>query len=152
MHMGEQISFDTQVRLSYYQDFVETGRSPSARRLAEILAVPEAGIRASLERLYAGKVLVLQQESREVMIAHPLSAIPTPHAVYARSKMFFATCAWDALGVFALLEAGGIAETSCPCCGESMTIKVADGHPLPAQGLLHFALPARDWWQNIVFT
>ncbi len=86
------------------------------------------------------------------MMANPLCAVPTCYAVYVEQKMYFGTCAWDALGILAMLNANGVVETSCPCCGEGMTITIVNGHPLLTQGLIHFAIPARQWWENIVFT
>jgi len=43
-------------------------------------------------------------------------------------------------------------ETSCPCCGEAMTLAVRGGKPDTSVGIVHFGLPAKHWWENIVFT
>src|SRR5437868_24586 len=96
-------SFDTTVRLRLYGEFVESGLAPSVGRLAEVLESPVAEVRGALERLASGKAIVLQPESRELMIAAPFSAIPTPFLVHAGTQRFFGACAWDALGIMAML-------------------------------------------------
>ena len=145
-------AFDGVVRLTLYREFAINGRAPSSQRIAEILGAPRSTIQGALERLAAGKVIVLQPESREILWANPLSAVPTPFVVRVGTPFFFASCVWDALGIIAMLNRDGKVETSCACCGEAMTIKVHEGRPFPSQGVIHFAIPAKQWWENIVFT
>jgi hypothetical protein len=33
-----------------------------------------------------------------------------------------------------------------------MTLHVADGHLQPTDSVVHFAVPAARWWEDIVFT
>lgn len=145
-------AFDVDVRLTLYRDFIQTGRAPSAQRIAQIVRARLDHVRAALERLAAGKVIVLQPESREILMANPLSAVPTPFLVWANDRSFFGSCVWDALGIIAMLQTDGTLETSCSCCGEAMTITIRNGQPLPIQGVIHFAIPAKRWWEHIVFT
>lgn len=144
--------FDTTVRLALYGEFVHTASPPTAETLAAYMQAPIAEVRAALERLAAGKVIVLQPQSREVLMANPLCAVPTPFRVRTQGRSFFGSCVWDGLGIMAMLRCDSILDTSCACCGEAMTIDMRDGHVLPAGGIIHFAVPARRWWENIVFT
>ena len=144
--------FDTTVRLTLYDEFVRTASPPLAEDLAERIHAPVADVRASLERLAAGKAIVLQPYSREVLMANPLCAVPTPFRVRTRGQSFFASCVWDGLGILAMLGGEGSLDTSCACCGEAMRIDAANGDILTAGGIIHFAIPAKCWWQNIVFT
>lgn len=143
---------DVEVRLTLYRTFVETGRAPSASQLAAALGATEAEVRDTFERLATGRAIVLQPESREVMFAPPLSAIPTPFVVHAQGRSYFAPCAWDALGSVAMLGGMGEVETSCACCGEAMRLRVADGAAVDPGWLVHFAIPARQWWSDLVYT
>ena len=143
---------DTAVRLQLYRSFVTTGAAPAAAQIAAELALPVGDVRAALERLAAGKAIVLQPESREVLMANPLSAVPTPYLVRAQGRSYFASCVWDGLGVIAMLGGSGTLDTSCACCGEAMTISSERGGLQHAPGIIHFAIPARRWWENIVFT
>jgi alkylmercury lyase-like protein len=145
-------SIDTQVRVELFREFVQSGRAPSADRIAELMGMPEEEIRSALERLASGKAIVLQPYSRELLMAAPLYAVPTPYLVRVGNRSFFGACIWDALGIIAMLRTDGLVETSCPCCGEAMRIPVRDNRPAPVNGVIHFALPAKRWWENIVFT
>ena len=95
---------------------------------------------------------MLQRESREILMANPLCAVPTPFVVRAGAQSFFGSCVWDALGIIAMLKTDATLETSCACCGEAMAIEIRGGGPSSPQGISHFAIPARRWWENIVFT
>jgi hypothetical protein len=120
--------------------------------LAEVLGAPEEAIREALERLAAGRAIVLQPESREVLFAPPLSGVPTPFVAHKGGRSYFAPCAWDALGTAAMLGDDAEVETSCGCCGEAMRVVVRGGELMEARGVIHFAVPARQWWSDLVYT
>ena len=145
-------NFDTEVRLTLFREFVRTAECPSIQSLAETLGASVADVGAAMERLAAGKAIVLQPESREVLMANPLSAVPTPYRVRIDGRSYFGACIWDALGILAMLPGDGVVDSSCGCCGESMSIRREGGTLASAGGIIHFALPAKTWWQNIVFT
>jgi hypothetical protein len=110
----------------------------------------------AFRELAAGHMLVLQPGSGEVLMANPLSAVPTPFVVETGEAVgphtWHGNCIWDALGVIAMLHVDGRVHTSCGCCGESMTVAVRGGEVVcEPPGLVHFALPARQWWDDIVF-
>lgn len=144
--------FDVDVRLALYHEFVQIGRAPSVYRIAKMLKAPQKDVEAALDRLAAGKAIVLQPESRAVLMANPLCAVPSPFLARVGGQSFFGSCVWDALGIIAMLQQDGSLDSSCACCGEAMTITVHDGQPLPTDGVIHFAIPAKQWWENIVFT
>ena len=144
--------FDTAVRLAIYREFLRTAAVPTVEALAAGMQSSTAEIRAALERLAAGKAIVLQPESREILMANPLCAVPTPFRVQAQDHSFFGSCVWDGMGIMAMLRSDSILDTSCACCGEAMTIGMRGGEIGPASGVIHFAIPAKRWWENIVFT
>ena len=147
--------FNNQVRVRLYEMFVELGRCPSKSALAANLGCGVPEITDAFNALAAVHMLVLQPGG-EVLMANPLSAVPTPFVVETESpagpRRWYGNCIWDALGVVAMLHGDGRVLTSCGCCGESMTVSVRAAEPTcePA-GLVHFALPARQWWNDIVF-
>lgn len=143
---------DLDIRAAVYDSVMELARPFTAAELSQKLGLPLADVRESLERLASGKILVLQPESREVLMAPPFSAIPTPFAVSARDRVYFGNCIWDALGIPAMLSCDARVETSCGCCGEAMSMTVADRSLQGAEGIVHFAIPARRWWEDIVFS
>jgi hypothetical protein len=144
--------FDTQVRLELFREFVRTAEPPTSASVAERMQVPAVDVRAALERLAAAKAIVLQPESLEILMANPLCAVPTPYRVRIQDRSYFGSCVWDALGILAMLQSDGVLDTSCACCGEAMNIGVLGGQVVPAQGAIHFAIPAKRWWENVVFT
>lgn len=144
--------FDNTVRLALYREFVRIGSAPTAEHLAAHLQCSADEIRSALERLAAGKAIVLQPESREILMANPLCCVPTPFHVRTQNRSFFASCVWDGLGIMAMLQGDSVLHTSCACCGEEMAIGLNDGHIVPTPGVIHFAVPAKRWWENIVFT
>ena len=145
-------NFDTNVRLTLFREFVRTGQPPTTNSIAENMQAPADEVRAALERLAAAKAVVLQPESREILMANPLCAVPSPYRVRTQDRSYFGSCVWDALGVIAMLQSDAALDTSCACCGEAMTVGVHRGHPAPMPGIIHFAIPAKRWWENIVFT
>jgi len=143
---------DQQVRLRIYDDFLKLGEAPSSDYLARVLRTPLDEVRSSLARLAAARSLVLQ-ENGEILMANPLSAVPTGFVVRVADRNWFANCIWDALGLIAMVGGHGEVATSCGCCAFRMEIEVQGGRlKLPGDAAVaHFAIPARQWWDDIVF-
>jgi hypothetical protein len=44
-------------------------------------------------------------------------------------------------------------ETRCPLSGDPLQLHVGTNGPSPdTKGVIHFAVPAAQWWDNIGFT
>ena len=144
--------FDQQVRLRVYDDFLKLGEAPTSEYLARALHSPVEQVRSSLVRLAAARSIVLQ-DNGEILMANPLSAVPTGFVVRIADRSWFANCIWDGLGLIAMLGGFGDVATSCGCCAVSMDVQVERGRlNLPAtDAVAHFAIPARKWWDDIVF-
>jgi hypothetical protein len=148
--------FNNRVRVRLYELFVGTCRCPSAAEVAAALGCTAADVAAAFRELAAAHMLVLQPGNGEVLMANPLSAVPTPFVVEtqtaADARSFYGNCIWDALGVIAMLRTDGRVLASCGCCGESMALNVRVGEVLSEpKGVVHFAIPASRWWDDIVF-
>jgi hypothetical protein len=142
---------DTRVRVTVYEETVAGGTPPRVDRLAELLSLPAPVVRESLERLAAARALVLQPTSREILMANPFSAVATPFVVHAGGRRYYGNCVWDALGIPAMVRSDATVHTSCACCGEAMELAVAGGSLAPVEAAVHFAIPARRWWDDIVY-
>ena len=103
-------------------------------------------------RVAAAHALVLDAATREIRMANPFSAVPTPHRVEAASQTWYANCGWDAFGICAALHSDGRIETTCPDCGEPIAIEVRDGKPDDERLVFHSLVDAGHWWDDIVFT
>jgi hypothetical protein len=130
---------DIELRNRIYRHFVATG-SP--------LAADEPGLR----RLHDAHALVLNPATAEIRMLNPFSLVPTAYRVHAGGRWWYANCAWDALGICAALHVDGRIESSCPDCGEPIALEVADEQPDEPSLLFHALVPARRWWDDIVFT
>lgn len=149
--MGEDRAFDNEVRVALYRLFVERTRAPVPAELAAELDASISDVEASLRRLAEAHVIVLAPGSEYLWMANPLSAIATPFRVEAHGRSYFANCIWDAFGTVAMLGDAGRVDTWCPDCGEPLSAEVRSGE-VSGDGLIHFAVPAARWWEDIGFT
>jgi len=106
---------------------------------------------AALQRLCASHAFVLQ-ENGELWRAAPFSAVPTAFPVKVGDRSYYGNCIWDALGIAAMLHKDAQIDASCGCCNLEMLLKIENGRLLGSKGLIHIAVPARDWYKDIVFT
>lgn len=140
-----------ELRRLIYDGAIERTKIPSKAELAAAVAVSDGSVERALAELGDAHQLVLQRESGEVLMANPFSAVPTPFVVNARGRSWYANCIWDAMGVAAMVRADAILDASCGCCGSAMKLAIprecSDGH----ERLVHFAIPAAHWWDDIVF-
>jgi len=143
--------FDAGVRWFILGYFLRIGRAPLVTELAVERAQPAAAIQAALQRLQEAHGVVLDRSTGELLMVHPFSCVPTAFRVEV-DKSWWANCIWDALGIPAMLKRDGSVHTWCGCCGDAMTLTIANGALCNATGIVHFAVPAKDWWRDIVFT
>lgn len=149
--MIEPDALDRQVRLEVYRGFVEDARPPSPDEIARSLGHPQIEVEGALRRLADGHVLVLAPGTPYVWMANPFSAIPTPFRVESGDSRWWGNCIWDALGILAAVGRDGMVSASCPDCGEPLTIEVTDGAVAGDEAIVHYALPAAQWWDDIGF-
>ena len=145
--------FDLRIRNHLYASFVRDGSAASVSEAAEALELPEADVLDAYHRLHDAHALVLQPDATEIRMLNPFSAVETPYRVEAGGRSWFANCAWDALGIPAVLRADGRIEAACPDCAEPLELEVRNAELVHGADLLvHFVVPARRWWDDIGFT
>jgi Alkylmercury lyase len=152
MTSGSMNDDDLALRGATYARFVQLGRVPLAAEVAAAIDRTRAEVIAGWNRLHARHALVLSQETGEILMANPFSAVPTAHRVRAAGRWWYGNCAWDAFGICAALHSDGQIETSCPDCGEELRIAVRGQRPDDHGLLFHCLVPAAQWWDDIVFT
>jgi len=143
------MTLDGRVHAAVLRSFVERGHAPGTSELAASLGVEPTEIATALRSLHDGHGLVLHPGSTAVWIAHPFSASSTNVCVTAGDRTWWAPCLWCASGVISLLgERGGEAVVHARWQGEhEPLVLTADASSDP---LVHFALPPRDAWDNVV--
>jgi Alkylmercury lyase len=143
-------TFDKRVRLHIYNHFVEKDIAPSIIETAAALSSSLTDIRAAYQRLADGRALVLQGNG-EILMAEPFSAVPTPFQVEVGNRSWWGNCIWDSLGIPAMLNVDARIVTACGCCNDSMVLEIKNGLLIGTTGIVHFAIPPKDWWKDIVF-
>ena len=147
---------DQRVRHGIYAAWIATGASPTAEQQAAALALPVDGIRASRRRLADAHALVID-EAAEIRIAHPLSAAPTGFEVAVARRTFHGNCIWDSLAIPAMLGSDAVIAASGGDCQEAMEVRIEDGGLAGAElrtdaRVVHLAVPAAHWWDDVVYT
>ena len=132
---------DAALRARIYDQLLHTGIAPASIEL---------GDDAALRRLADARVIVLD-DAGEILMAPPFSAVPTPFLVYTEKVRAFGNCIWDAMGIAAMMKTDAVIAASCGDCGASMHVDLLGG-TVDGQGIIHFAIPARRWWEDVVFT
>jgi alkylmercury lyase-like protein len=144
---------DTDVRLHILEHLLARGTPPSTAETAASLQLTEADAQAAYDRLAAGRVIVLKPGTHDVLMAAPLSGVPTRHvARVADGRSHYGNCVWDALGVIAMLGTDGDVVSSCPDCDTPLELSVRGGVLQPSTAVVHFSVPAARWWEDVVFT
>ncbi len=144
-------TFESELRLYIYRYFLRHGRAPSVAEMAKGLSRRVREVKATLLRLCETHAFVLQ-ENGELWRAAPFSAVPTTFPVKIGRRFWYGNCIWDALGIPAMLKEDARIDASCGCCNYEMMLDVKDGQLLPHEGIIHLAVPARHWYDDIVFT
>lgn len=144
---GETV-LDEAVRVAVYEHFVTTGRAPERGALAASLGVSDTALCASYSRLAEQRALVLDAHS-DIAMAIPFSATPTDVRVVGPDVTWWANCAFDGLGIPAMLGCDGVVETACPQSGMPITVTMKGGSPQGDACVLHLAVPLAQWWDNI---
>lgn len=142
---------DEQVRLAIMRAFVDQERPPAPNELATAVDLPQAEVERSLGRLAGARLLVLAPGTPFIWMANPFSALPTTFEVLGGGKRWWGNCIWDGLGVLAAVGVDGEVCTSCPDCGDPLRLEVRGGRVGGDDAVVHFAIPAAHWWDDIGF-
>jgi len=145
--------FDTAVKLHIYRTIAETTKAPSAAEVAQSLGVDVPEVEAAFGRLHGRRLLVPEPaDPSHIRMAPPFSGIATPFPVVVQGRRYFANCVWDAFGIPAALHADAVIPASDGFDGEPIMLAVKDQRPVPQPCVIHFAVPAAHWWDDIVYT
>ena len=147
------MEFDSKVKDRVYDIVAKTGRVPAAAQLAAELKQPLDTVVEAFRRLAAKRLLVLEPGAEtKIRMAPPFSGVETTFSVTVGDVRYYANCVWDALGVAAALQSDARIEASDSHTGEPISLEIQDGRPVPEPCVVHFAVPAAQWWQDIIHT
>lgn len=149
---GQSDAFLREVRLHVLGEAGETGQIPQPTEIAAALGRPQSEVEQALRQLAADKVLILAPNGGNIWAANPFCAVPSPFRVETRGRSYWGICIWDALGIAAALGMDAVIRASCGDCSEPMQLEIKEGKLTRSEGIIHFAVPAHHWWDNIGFT
>ncbi|MCL4296823.1 MAG: alkylmercury lyase family protein [Anaerolineae bacterium] len=140
------------VRAFIYEQFAATTRPPTVEETAAHFRLSSEQAATLYQELHHRHALFLDAGTSTIRMANPFSAIPTPFRVYARGRVYWANCAWDSLGIPAALHSEARIETRCAESGQPVTLAVQQGRVVDQGELVHFLVPFRRWYDDLVFT
>ena len=151
--MPNDVNLVNEVRVRVLEATRETTRVPSAAELSRALGCSVSDVVGAFAQLGDSHVFVLEPgDPTRLRMANPYSAVPTAFRVETAGRSYYGNCVWDALGIVSLLGGEGTVRTACPDCREPLQLEVMGGRLLTQAGLVHFSVPARHWWDDIIHT
>jgi hypothetical protein len=150
----EQQSTDSRQLLVYvYDQLLAHGTPPTSGDIAAHFDITSDEALRAVRDMNVGKTVLPNPHTGEIWMAGPFSAVPTPYEVSADGVQWWANCAWDMLGIPVVADRRVHIDASCTDCGEPMSFDVDPRQPtLDVEGVVHFLLPARRWYEDIGFT
>ncbi|MGQ0602727.1 MAG: organomercurial lyase [Anaerolineales bacterium] len=140
-------------RAFVYQHFATTTRAPSADEISQNFGVGVAQAIELLTTLDKKHALFLEPGTLNIRMANPFSGVPTQFEVDIEGKTYWANCAWDCFGIVAALHANeATLRAQCTHSGEALHLKFTNRQPEPADWRVHFQVPFRHWYDDLVHT
>lgn len=131
---------------------IRHGFAPEPSELAGILGAPVPAVERGLRTLEDGHGVVLHPGTSRIWVIHPFSLAPTNFLVRAGAREWWAPCAWCALGVAALVARDVEIVTTLGATSDQVTISIRDGALVDARYVVHFPVPMRAAWDNVIYT
>jgi hypothetical protein len=141
------------VRVELYRAFIEENRAPTLVQMAAALDISHEEVERAVNELATRDIIALHPDTQDPWMVHPFLSGEGPFTVTSGERRWDAICIWDALGILALIEIDGEVRTICPDCREALSVKVLQGEvQAEDDAVVHFGVPARDWYEDIGFT
>jgi hypothetical protein len=151
----------TELRVFVYDKIATSGKPPATTEIGAHFGITADDARGAIADARLGKTLFPDPTTGEIAIAGPIAGTPTSYRVTANGVTWFATSAWDMLGVAAMYMTEVSIETRCTDCGDSIKF-LLDPLSFPAfrfprgaddeKLIIHFLIPARQWQDDIAAT
>ena len=152
MDANDGDALDWTVRSFVYRHILEHERPPTIAEAATGLGIAPDQARAAYHRLDHRHALFLDPGGDTVRMAHPFSGVPTPFRVHANGHAYWANCAWDMLGIPAALHADAAIDGMYTDDGQPARLAVEGDRVRAHDEVVHFPVPFRAWYDDLVFT
>ena len=143
---------DSSLHEAIISSFLGLQRPPTIRELASRFGRDERDVRQGLRALAEYHGVVLHPNSDEIWVAHPFSAAPTTYVVTSGARKWWGNCAWCSLGVAHLVGGTATIETRLGALDDHAAIRIENGRLLDTDFVVHFPIPMRQAWDNVIYT
>ena len=150
--MSEDDSLDWSERQVVSASTAERGRPPAFHEAAAALGISAGRTRDAYRRLHERHALFLVPGGVRIRMAHPFSGVPSEFRFFSGGREYWANCAWDMLGIPAALHADARIEAACAEDDQPVVITVEGGHVHGHREVVHFPLPFRQWYDDLIAT
>lgn len=150
-NLGER-PLELRIRHHVYRQFVRDMKPPTAEQTANAFHLPLAETERIFRWLHDNHFFFLEPDSTKIRMANPLSAVETNYRVHVGRNRYWANCAWDMLAIPAMLQQDAIIEASFEDDGATYLLDLRDGQLPDTVGFVHFPLPARQWYDDLILT
>ena len=144
--------FHWSLRTEIYRVIGATTRVPSLGDLASWSGRSRTQVLEALDALEAAHQIALLPDRSGTWMANPFSSVPTDFPVDTERGRYWANCAWDALGIPAILGIDGWTIARCAASCSPLSYGVKEGKRLGDDGVIHLVVPPRNAWDDIGFT
>ena len=145
-------SFIWQVRHFVYNHFADTTHPPSVEETAQYFNTSAEEVGNYYQELNHRHAFFLDPGTLNIRMAWPFSAVPTNFKVHANGKAYHANCAWDMLGIPALLKCDAVMDAKFTESNELVQLEVKNGQVTNSELLIHFPVAFSRWYDDLVFT
>ncbi len=130
---------------------IVNGYAPDVKILADILNRSDDDVIKAMHSLAETKGVVLHPQKQKVWLIPPFSLAPTNFYVQSKNGGWWGNCAWCSLGIVALINEDAIITTSIGAHGKQIEFKIEDGEIGNDNLLVHFPVPIKRAWENVVY-
>lgn len=155
MTISAQDDLARQVRKYVFDHFLEHTSPPVVEQVMRQFSLGRDAATDLLRHLEATRHVALVKGTARILMAFPFSAVATPFRTTIGDHTYFANCAWDALAFHAMVGRDIRVDSFCHHCAEPIRIEMRNGRATvvePRESLVYLALPARQWWDDIITT
>ena len=131
---------------------IDHGYAPEVTELSQLLGVTKDAVALGLRKLQEEHGVVLHPNSEKIWVIHPFSLAPTNFLVRCGDKEWWGNCAWCSLGVAVLLGRDATITTTLGANGKQIDVHIKDGRPRETNLYVHFPVPMRHAWANVIYT
>jgi len=128
------------------------GYAPDLAELCRLTHAKEASVVKALKDLEEYHGVVLHPHSSRIWVIHPFSNAPTNFYVESDKRGWWGNCAWCSLGIAALVNKDAKITSSFGAHGDPAVITIQDGQIKEGEFLVHFPIPMKEAWDNVIYT